>query len=330
MQYTTIGHSRLRVSRVAFGCMSTVANPTYQGVAEAQGIAAIRCAVDAGINFFDTAPGYGDGASEALLGRAVKDIRDDVVIADKINTATLSAEDVTNECEKSLKRLQTDRIDLYQIHWPKNVVPIDETLRAMEQLVEDGKVRELGVCNFGPIDLGNAISTGVKLATNQIAYSLLSRAVEYEVSGQCEEAGLKLLCYSPVAQGLLADKFRSADDVPESRARTRIFSGERREARHGEAGCEPEAFEAVSAVREIAEGLGHPMADVALAWLLHQTAVGCVLAGASTEEQVKQNAAAADIHLSPEVLDDLDAATATVKSRLGTSLDMWASPSRIR
>lgn len=330
MQTVELGQSGIHVSRIAFGCMSTVANPTYGGLEDQQGIATIRSALDHGINFFDTAPGYGNGASEDLLGRALQDVRDKVVIADKINTETLSAQNVYDECEKSLKLLRTDYIDLYQIHWPKNVVPIDETLRAMEDLVSQGKVRTLGVCNFGMYDLSDALASGTPLVTNQIAYSLLARAVEFEVRNLCVENGMGLLCYSPIAQGLLAGKFESADDVPAERARTRMFSNGRPQARHSEAGCEDEVFDAIAGVRRVAQRLDRPMADVALSWLLHQPGVSCVLAGASRIDQVQRNAAAADLALSAYDLSELDQLTTPVKEALGPSLDMWATPSRIR
>ena len=330
MQYIKLGSTDLRVSRIAFGCMSTVANPTYDGVEDAKGIATIRASLDHGINFFDTAPAYGDGASEDLLGRALEDVRDQVVIADKISSQTLSANEVREECEKSLKLLRTDYIDLYQIHWPRREVPLDETLKAMEELVKSGKVRALGVCNFGELDMKDALAVGPTLATNQIVYSLLSRAVEFEVADICDQHDVGMLCYSPIAQGLLAGKYHSADEVPDERARTRMFSKDRPQSRHNEPGCEDEAFRAIAAVRKVSERLGQSMADVSLAWLLHQKAVACVLAGASREEQVARNAAAADITLSAEDLAELDAATRPVKEAMGPSIDMWATPARTR
>jgi len=330
MQYIHLGQSDLRVSRIAFGCMSTVANPTYDGIEDQNGIATIRSALDHGINFFDTAPGYGDGASEELLGRALEGVRDQVIIADKFNTPTLCSGDVVSECEKSLKLLRTHYIDLYQIHWPKNVVPIDETLSAMDSLVKQGKVRTLGVCNFGTQDLIEALDTNKTLLSNQIAYSMLARAVEFEVSELCNQNNMGLLCYSPIAQGLLADRFKKADDVPIERARTRMFSKDRPQSRHHEAGCEDEVFDALSRIRSVCKRLNRPMADIALAWLLHQPAVACVLAGASRVDQVQRNAAAADLKLSEADLQELDQATDAVKQAMGPSLDMWATPARTR
>jgi aryl-alcohol dehydrogenase-like predicted oxidoreductase len=166
--------------------------------------------------------------------------------------------------------------------------------------------------------------------TNQLAYSLLARGVEYGVQPICMERNIGLLCYSPLAQGLLIGRYASADEVPAERARTRHFAGTRPQARHGQAGCEAETFEAIRAVRKISDDLSLSMADLSLAWLLHQPAVTSVLAGASRPEQVLQNVRATAIHLDPATLEQLQQATAPVKARLGPNCDMWQAAARIR
>ncbi|QDU70738.1 aldo/keto reductase [Mucisphaera calidilacus] len=330
MQYMELGDSGLKVSRIAFGSMSIVANPTYSGVEETQAIEAIHTAYDAGINFFDTAPGYGNGAAEVVLGRALAGgLREKVIVADKINTPSLTAQDVETEFALACERLNTDYIDLYQIHWPKNVVPVEETLRAMENLVTSGRVRSLGVSNFGPVDLTEALGV-CSLVSNQIAYNLLNRAPEFEVVEIMLKHNMGMLCYSPIAQGLLAGKFSNADEVPDERARTRIFASTRPQARHSEPGCETEAFEAIAGVRAVAERVGQSMADVSIAWLLAQPTVTSVLVGASMPEQVKRNAAAADVKLSQQDLDELSSITESVKQILGPNMDVWQTESRIR
>jgi aryl-alcohol dehydrogenase-like predicted oxidoreductase len=178
-------------------------------------------------------------------------------------------------------------------------------------------------------DLSNALEKH-RIATNQIPYSLLIRAAEFELQPLCAEREVGILCYSPMAQGLLAGRFSSADDVPESRARTRHFSRSRPQARHNEPGCEIETFAVIKRIRGICDRIGHPMADVALAWCLHQPAVACVLAGASRPEQIRRNAKAGSITLSPLVLHELDVATQEVKKKLGSNVDPWQSESRIR
>jgi len=330
MEYRRLGRSELKVSTVALGCMSLCAGQTYNEIPEAQATATVDAALDAGINFFDNAPLYGDGEAERRLGNALKGAkRDRAVVATKIGTATMSADETVREFEGSLQRLQTDRIDLFQIHWARRAVPIAETLRAMEKLVQQGKLRAIGVCNFGPLDLGEALAAVENLATNQMAYSLLARGVEYEVVPICQEHGVGMLCYSPLAQGLLTGRYTNADEVPAERARTRHFAATRPQSRHGEPGLETETFEAIRNVKQICEQIGTPMADVALAWLLHQPTVTSVLAGASRPDQIVQNAKAAEIKLSPEVLRKLDDATRVVKEKMGPNPDMWQATSRI-
>ena len=331
MEYRKLGRSPLNVSTVALGCMSLCAGQTYNEIPESQATATVDAALDAGINFFDNAPLYGDGEAERRLGNALRGAkRDRAVVATKIGTATMSAEETVREFEASLQRLRTDRIDLFQIHWARRVVPIAETLRAMEQLVKQGKLRAIGVCNFGPLDLNEAVAAIDNLATNQMAYSLLARGVEYEVVPICREHGVGMLCYSPLAQGLLTGRYGNADEVPPERARTRHFAATRPQSRHGEPGLEAETFEAVRDVKGICEQLGLPMADVALAWLLHQSTVTSVLAGASRPAQIVQNAKASEIKLSPDILKKLDEATRVVKEKMGKNPDMWQAASRIR
>jgi aryl-alcohol dehydrogenase-like predicted oxidoreductase len=310
--------------------MSLCGNQTYADIPLAQAIGTVDAALDAGINFFDNAPMYGDGEAERRLGEALRSgKRDRAIIGTKISSDTLSAAEVARESEASLRRLQTDYIDLYQIHWPRRVVPLDQTLRAMERLVESGKVRAIGVCNFGPLDLADALEKH-RVETNQLAYSLLARGVEFELQPMCVTQDISLLCYSPLAQGLLTGRYQTADDVPAERARTRHFAGTRPQARHGQAGCEAETFEAIRAIREICDEQALSMADVSLAWLLHQPAVAAVLAGASRAEQVMQNVSAASIRLNPETIEKLRVVTASVKEALGPNCDMWQAVGRVR
>jgi aryl-alcohol dehydrogenase-like predicted oxidoreductase len=330
MTHRTLGQSDLSVAPVALGCMSLCSNMTYDDIPEQQAIDTIHAAIDAGVTLFDTAPMYGDGESERRLGLALRGgRRDRVVVADKISSNAMRHDEVLRGVETSLKLLQTDRIDLLQIHWPSTDVPVDETMHAMEKLVADGKVRALGVCNFGPTDLANVLEKH-RVETNQIPYNLLLRGAEFELRGMCAERNIGILCYSPLAQGLLTGRYTSADAVPPARARTRHFAKTRPQARHTEPGCERETFVAIAKVQQICERIGHEMADVALAWLLHQPAVACVLAGASRPDQIRRNVAAARIELSADVLKQLDGATDEVKRKLGPNVDPWQTVSRIQ
>lgn len=281
------------------------------------------------MNFFDTAEGYGAGDSEALLGRGLRGIRERAIIATKASPTHHEPAKLRAACEESLRLLGTDYLDLYQLHWPSREVPFADTWGAMEELIAEGKVRAAGVSNWGPRDLDELLRSG-RPASNQVSYSLLFRAIEYEILPRCREEQIAILCYMPLMQGLLAGKFASADEVPPGRARSRHFSGDRPQARHGEPGFEEETFAAVRAIREIADGLGAPMAQVAIAWDLAQPGVGSVITGIRNPEQARANAAAADFELPPDALEALTRVTEPLKCLLGPNADMWQSDSRIR
>lgn len=330
MQYRTLPNTDLKVSAIAFGCMSTVASPTYPGAQEQLVIDTIHAAIDAGITLIDTAPMYGNGESERLLGLATVDRRDKVIIADKASGPTLSKDEILADCETSLKLLQTDYIDLYQIHWPRRQVPIHETIEALDILKKQGKVRHTGVCNFGPIDLGDWLPLVDCCCTDQVVYNMLMRAAEYELIPLCQKHNVGLLCYSPMAQGLLTGRYASADEVPEGRARTRHFAGTRPQANHGEAGCESQTFTAIAQFKSFCQQRNLNMAHAALAWLLHQPTVTAVLAGASRPDQASANALAADIKFTDAEVAELARITEPVKQHMGSSLDVWASTARTR
>jgi len=328
MEYRQLGRTEMKVSTVCLGCWALIGDATWGDQDRDASLATLRAAVEAGITFFDTAPGYGGGESEELVGRALADVRDDVILATKVPGDQLAPEQVIASCETSLRLLGTDAIDLLQIHWPRPDVPLAETLGAMERLKRQGKIRAIGVSNFGASYLEELASLG-RAETNQVCYSLLWRPIEHEVAPVCMEHEIGILCYSPLCQGLLTGKFASADDVPQGRARTRLFSKHRPQARHDEPGCEAETFEAIARLRRIADGAGQPMGRMALAWLLAQPGVTSVVAGARSVRQVAENAVAGDLHLGASTLAALSAATETVKARIGTNADMWQTESRM-
>jgi len=327
VRYRTLGRTDIEVSVICQGCWSIVTeDATWGGNDPADSVAAIHASLDAGVNFFDTARGYGGGESEELLAKALGARRKEVVVATKLND--LSPAGVRKQCENSLRRLQSDYIDLYQIHWPRGETPVEPALETMDALRREGKIRAIGVSNFGVSFLRDALAAA-EVQTNQLCYSLLWRAIEHEVKPLCEENDVGILTYSPLAQGLLTGKFASAGDVPQGRARTRLFSGDRPQARHGEQGAEAETFAALDEIRRIAEEAGHSMAHVSLAWLLAQPGVTSVIVGGRNPAQAADNAAAGDVQLPADVLDRLAAATEPVKELVGTNCDMWQHVSRM-
>jgi len=264
-----------------------------------------------------------------VLGKALAGHRHEAVIATKVSPGHLAPDELRSACERSLQRLDTDYIDLYQIHWPNWDVPIADTVGVMEELKAEGKIRAFGVSNFGTRDLSDLLAVG-RCESNQLPYSLLFRAIEYGIQRKCLENDIGIICYSPLAQGLLTGKFVTADDVPDGRARTRHFSKDRPLARHREDGCEEETFAAIERIRELCAAAGLSMAQVALAWTLQQPGVTAVLAGARNPDQIGENAKAADLVLSPDVLGELTAVTEKVKTLLGPDPDQYDSNSRYR
>jgi aryl-alcohol dehydrogenase-like predicted oxidoreductase len=329
MRTVRLSSSDLVVSRLCFGCWGIVSDFHWGQRDETQASATIRAALDAGVNFFDTAVMYGDGASETLLGKLLAGRRDAVIVASKIRPDHMRAADVISTCEQSLRRLQTDYIDLYQTHWTSRDAAISETWQAMLRLKEQGKVRHVGVCNMGPNDLEGVCAIHPPTA-NQLPYSLLWRMIEYDILACCKARGIDVLAYSPLMHGLLADKYPTADAVPDSRARSRHFSSRRTKTRHGEPGCEEETFAALNAIGELGRRLGRSMADVALAWCNQQPGISSVIAGASTPDQLRQNVASIENALPEDAMHELNGMTERLKSALGPNPDMWQGSDRSR
>jgi len=329
MQYRELGTSGIEVSVIAMGCWALAGDMTWGPQDDRDSIAAVHAALDAGVNLFDTAEAYGDGSSEEVLGRALQGHRDRAIIATKVSPEHLAPPDLRASCEASLRRLRTDVIDLYQIHWPSRTVPLAQTVAALQELRDEGKIRAYGVSNFGVGDLQDLLQL-TPCTSNQLPYSLLWRVIEAEIQPVCVQHGISIIAYSPLEQGLLTGKFHSPHEVPDGRARTRFFSGKRPLARHGEPGHEQETFATIERIRAIADKAGVPMADLALSWLLYQPGVTTVLAGSRKPEQITQNAGAASVALSDDILAELDAATRPLKEALGTNPDHYQSESRFR
>jgi myo-inositol catabolism protein IolS len=319
MKHYELGDTHLSVSKIALGCWGFAGGSMWGDQEDADSIATVNAALDAGINFFETAQAYGDGYSEEVLGKALVGRRHQAVVATKIRPKDISGDSIEAACEQSLRRLRTDYIDLLQPHWPNRKISAEETFRIFSKLRGAGKIRAFGVSNYGVGDLAKILPYG-DVASDQLPYSLLFRAIEYEVQPLCLAENVSILCYSTLLHGLLTGKYRQAADVPQGRARTRHFSSSRAQTRHGEGGCEREVFTAIEQLRQIAVDIGHPMSLVSVSWVLHQPGVASVLVGARKAEQISQMTTAVDIHLDDQ----------TIKQILGPNPDMWMSESRFR
>ena len=327
MKYTKLPGTDIDVSVIALGCWPFAGGDVWGEQDDDVSIATVHAALDAGITFFDTAEGY--GKSESVLGQGLKGRRQDAVIATKVGGGHLSSDDLPKACEQSLKSLQTDYIDLYQIHWPNHNIPISETASALQRLRDQGKIRAIGVCNFACGDLSDLLAVA-DIVTNQLSFSLLWRVIEREIQPMCLENNIGIICYSPLMQGLLTGRYASADNVPDGLARTRLFSDDRPMARHSEDGCEDEVFDALGKIRAVADEAGVAMAELALAWALQQPGITSLLVGARNPDEVQWNLPAVDLALSEDVLQRLSEITEGVKDKLGNNPDMWMSESRMR
>jgi aryl-alcohol dehydrogenase-like predicted oxidoreductase len=330
MRYNKLGDSGVEVSEFSLGCWPFAGGKVWGHQEDSDSISTVHAALDAGITTFDTAEGYNDEHhSEEVLGRALKGRRKEAVIATKLSGPHLAGGEVERTCEASLKRLGTDVIDLYQIHWPNHDIPVEETYRALEALVSKGKVRAVGVCNFATGDLNDLLACG-PIVTDQLPYNLLWRPIEDAILPKCRENGIGIVCYSPMAQGLLTGRYKGADEVPDGLSRSRLFKSTRPLAQHTEVGAEEEVFEAIGKIRKIADGLGQPMANVALAWVRQQPGVATLLVGARNPQELSWNLPALDLTLSDDVVRELSGLTDSVKRYLGGNADMWNSENRMR
>lgn len=294
----------LDASVVGLGC-----NNFGWNIDEAATKQVIDAALDAGVNFFDTADIYGGTKSEEFLGRVLKGRRDQVVLASKFGIKIDDAHPggarpayIRQAVEDSLRRLQTDHLDLYQLHRPDDGTPIADTLSALDALVKAGKVREIGCSNFSAAQLQEAEAAaagGARFVSVQNEYSLLDRTPEAEVLPECERLGIAFLPYFPLASGLLTGKYRQGRPLPEG---TRINAGS------GFAKLLTDKnLAVVEALIAFAEQRDHTILELAFSWLIRRQAVASVIAGATSAAQIQANAAAANWHLSAEDLVEIEA-----------------------
>lgn len=291
MEYRTLKQTDLRVSRLCFGTM-TFGKPVNQQEATQM----IDLCLDAGINFMDTANMYQLGVAEEMVGQALRGRRDKVVLASKVcarmgeapDQRGLSKRAITRAIDESLRRLQTDYLDLYFLHQPDYEVPIEETLEAMEQLVQEGKIRYPATSNYAGWQIVHMLSIAaqrgyIPAATSQPMYNLLARGIEQEYLPMARTMGVSILAYNPLAGGLLTGKHRE-DSVQEGGR----FDGNRMyQDRYWHA----KTFEAVRRLKTLAQEAGRSLIGLSFAWLLHHTVTDVVILGASQIEQLSQNLA---------------------------------------
>ena len=313
MQYSSLGNSGLQVSVVGLGC-----NNFGRLCDESQTTSIVHAALDSGITFFDTADIYGpSGVSEEYLGKALKGHREEAVIASKFG-GPMADDDpymrgasrryIMNAVQASLTRLNTDYIDLYQIHFPDPTTPLEETIRALDDLISMGKIRYMGNSNFAGWQIASSEWIARAIGTNrfisaQNEYSLLNRSNEAEVVPAAIEFGLSILPYFPLAGGLLTGKYVIGEDGPEGARLTGAASLATRFRN-------PESTDKVEKLRLLSDNAGRTLLELAMSWLVNRPGVDSIISGATTPNQVKANATATSWILEDTELEMIDQITA--------------------
>lgn len=328
MKFKKVAQIAEKISAVGFGCWATGGSSVWNGTTDQDSIDAIQRAIDLGINFFDVAPVYGFGHAESVLGQAIQKRRDEIFLATKCGlvwdtqnhvTNNLTAGSLFREVDDSLRRLQTDHIDLYQMHWPDPATQIEDSMAALLQIQSTGKIRYIGVSNFSAELTRRAMAVG-PLASYQGLYNMLERnpdsyhtipltyRTEAEILPLCHNHGLAFLPYSPIFQGLLTGTFKAEGnfDANDARAHNPKLNGER---------FKP-YFEMTEKLKGFAQEIGHPLTQVAINWLIYQESVTSVICGAQTIAHVEENAASADWELTPAMMAQIETILAPYKSLL--------------
>jgi aryl-alcohol dehydrogenase-like predicted oxidoreductase len=309
MQYKNMGRTGLKVSRICLGAMN-YGDP----VSETESINIVKSAFAAGVNFIDTANIYAATKSEEIVGKAVKGDRHSFVIATKVGTPVgpgprdvgLSRKHIMQAAEDSLRRLQTDYIDLYYTHIPDYSTPLEETLQAMDDLVHQGKVRYIGCSNFSAWMLGKALRISevhnlARFDCIEPPYNLLTRDIEMEMLPLCAEEGIGVCAYNPLAGEMLTGRHQFGKPPAEGRFTHEMYGPGYLERYWSEVN-----FKAVERIKEIAGGRGISLPQFALAWVLNSELVTSVLSGTTVLDQLQENLATVDIVLSPEELKACD------------------------
>lgn len=300
MKYRYLGNSNLKVSAVGLGTWA-YGNDTFGQVGEKQSIKAIRSAVEAGVSLIDTAPAYGDGQAEEVVGKAIEGIRDKVVIATKCGNhrdgpkyiRDLSPARIRKEIDDSLRRLNVEQIDLYQIHWPDPNTPLEESVEELLKIKRQGKFKYLAVCNFG-VELMEQISEITDIISLQPQYSLLQRDIEAKILPYLIDNKLGSLSYGTLGGGILSGKYKERpefDEEKENRSRFYPFFKKENWA---------QTQKLISLLEEIAAAHNQSPAQIAINWAINRPGITSALVGAKNERQARENAAAADFELSEE------------------------------
>jgi aryl-alcohol dehydrogenase-like predicted oxidoreductase len=310
VQQRNLGNTGLRVSAIGFGCWE-MGNPEYGASDDGEMIAAVNHAIDLGVTLFDTAPNYGFGGSEEVLGRALGNRRKDIILVSKVGitwdpvTSTTKFDGrystIKRINEESLRRLGTDHLDLVLMHWPDPETPIEETMRALEDLRAEGKALHVGVSNFSAYELRVA-REHAPICANQVGYNLFDRRWERAMFPTAQELGIGVMAYGPMAHGLLTGTLQRVGTFDERdwRRHGNIF-GQRLFGPNLD-----QNLDVVDRLLTVADRIGTSLPRLALAWVLHHPAVSVALSGCRTSREIEENVQALEVTLEPDVLREID------------------------
>ena len=350
MQRRKFGKSDIEVSPIGMGCWSYGGGEYWGEQSQNDVNNVVRKALDLGINLFDTAEMYNNGASEGSLGVALKGVRNKAVVCSKISPSNARPETLRKHCEASLERLGTDYMDIYMLHWPISQIAIkhftndrdliekppsvQDAFDTLMRLKKEGKIRYIGISNFGVEQMSEAINTGAEIIINEMPYNILSRAIEKEIVPFCIKNHISVIGSMALQQGLLAGIYKIADDVPPNQAHSRHFKHERGAgtSRHGGNGAEKEIFEAIGKIGKVADDLDIHIAQLAISWVLSKPGIDCTLVGSRNIKELEANIKAGSLTLEREVLEKIDGISEPVLKKLGFNPDYYESEehSRIR
>ncbi len=341
MELRKCGHSDLYLSVLGTGCWS-FGGGEYWGEQDQKDVNdVVHASVDLGINYFDTAEVYNDGRSEQSLGQALKGIkRDKVIIGTKISPPNGYSRKVCESLEASLRRLDTDYVDIYMIHWPihshsirhfsndveiiNNPPRIQETAESLNKLKEHGKVRYIGVSNFNLSRIAELNVLNVDIIVNELPYNILSRSIEYDILPYCIQNNIGVISYLTLLQGILTDKYVSLDDVPVWRRRTRHFNSEGNvHCRHTGRGFEKQIEKTLKDIRNLMKACDKSMSEIAIQWVVSNPSITSALAGARNREQLECNIKAATDSIDRDIVKQLNRVTRPLMKKMGRSFDYY-------
>ena len=341
-------HPGLFWSRIGIGCWPFGGGAYWgdQDQFDVDGV--VRTAIERGLNVFDTARMYNDGASECSLGKALKGYRDRAFVISKVSPAKAYRKTLREECEQSLKSLGTDYIDMYMLHWPINPKGIEhftkdpellknppnsaEAFATLSALKQEGKIRHIGISNFGLRQAAEAVSLCPEIAANEMPYNIISRAIEAEILPFCGAHRIAMLTSMTLQQGVLTGLYSSAADVPAHQAHSRHFSMEagKGTSRHNESGAEAEVFETVALLKKLAPGLGLSVPQLSAAWVLANSAINCALIGSRNIAELEENIKVLSVTLPAEIKAQIDSVSLKVLQKLGNNPDYYENTKESR